>query len=198
MDSGKLFSDGLPEGECTLTLEVALQCKEIIANRNNNLEQRLADMQAHQKELLREAVQGELADYMVDQTKGLGLEKEGNEQVLRDQLTREGMVSADLQCHVKELVENVASIENEFRMSTDWWVVIITPPLLTLLLTQDVPELRHLDYSGRQGPLPTGIKKDITAKEEAEVAAKYDVDDRALPRSYIIHEEFLKPVVAML
>ncbi|KAF6149710.1 hypothetical protein GIB67_017443 [Kingdonia uniflora] len=157
---------------CTLALEAALLRGKNLAGRNTELELWLADMQAHQKGLVQDIVDRELASHVANVTGGfkdqvrvpneeklhlkedleathgrlkiLALEKEASEQVLREQVVG---VSDELQGRVAELVGSLARLEKEFCLSTDWWVAMLVPPL------PDVPELRHMGYS-QQGPVP--------------------------------------------
>ncbi|KAF6133953.1 hypothetical protein GIB67_040717 [Kingdonia uniflora] len=181
----------------TLTLEASLLRAENLVSRNADLELRLEEMKATQKELVTEAIYRELADHVASVTVGLeeqlkvvieeklvvegdlevthgrlrspSLEKEANEHVLREELVMAKQVADGLQGRVAELVEGNGRLEEEFHLSTKWWVAMLAPPLLVLRQTRDVPELRHLGYSGRQFPLPLGDAMDITPEEEAQL-----------------------------
>ncbi|KAF6156147.1 hypothetical protein GIB67_024117 [Kingdonia uniflora] len=198
-----LRADSRAEFMGTLTLEASLLQAENLISLNAELELRHEKMKAAQKELVTEAVHRQLADHVASVTAGLeerlnvvtedklvvegdlevthrrlrslSLEKEVNEHVLLEELVMAKQVADGLQGHIAELVEGNTRLEEEFRLSTKWWEAALALPLLVLYQTRDVPELRHLGYSGRQGFLPLGDAMDITPEEEAQL----EEEDRA-------------------
>ncbi|KAF6155685.1 hypothetical protein GIB67_007122 [Kingdonia uniflora] len=138
---------------CTLTLKAVLLRGENLADRNAELEHRLEEMQAHQKELVQEAVHHELAEHVANVTGGL-------------------------EERVKILTEEKLPVEGDFEGThgrikvlalRNRRVATLSPPLLILRQTQDLPELSHLGFFARQGPVPLENKMDITP-EEAQLA----------------------------
>ncbi|KAF6169023.1 hypothetical protein GIB67_038520 [Kingdonia uniflora] len=81
---------------CTLTVEAALLRSENLVIRNAELEHRLEEMQAIQKELVKEAVQHELAEHLANVTTGL-------EERLRITIEEKALVEGDLEATHRRL-----------------------------------------------------------------------------------------------